>query len=204
MLRRRVQPVALGLGLAGTLLLLMAVHRAYAQDIPMDAVVQFGPAHPQPAPPGNHVLDPNEVTIRRGGTVTFQVNGGGHGVAIYEVEAKTTRADIIADLCPNGPGGPCVGATADPAREITDADAAVVVEIEAFRGVPSYDYAPGSLLRAIGGTGVFLNGSTAATPPAPGVRLAHRFTDSGRFLVICMNRFHAVNDYMFGFVNVVP
>ena len=84
----------------------------------------------------------------------------------------------------------------------------MIVAIEAFRGVVFYDYAPGSHLRAMGGSAVFLNGSTAApvppaTAPAPGVRLAQRFGDTGRFLVICTNRFHFVNDYMFGFVNVV-
>jgi hypothetical protein len=42
----------------------------------MEAIVQFGHAHPQPAAPHHHVLDPAEVTIRKRGTVTFQVNGG--------------------------------------------------------------------------------------------------------------------------------
>ena len=32
-----------------------------------------------------HVVVPDEVTIAKGGTVTFMVNGGGHGVAIYPV-----------------------------------------------------------------------------------------------------------------------
>jgi len=31
----------------------------------------------------------------------------------------------------------------------------------------------------------------------------YRFTKTGRYLVICMNRGHAINDWMFGFVNVV-
>jgi hypothetical protein len=30
-----------------------------------------------------------------------------------------------------------------------------------------------------------------------------RFDSNGRYLVICMNRSHALNDHMFGFVNVV-
>jgi len=30
-----------------------------------------------------------------------------------------------------------------------------------------------------------------------------QFTRTGRFLVICMNRAHAINDHMFGFVSVV-
>jgi hypothetical protein len=88
--------------------LITAVHRVYAQDVLTDPVVQFGPAHRQPLPPHHHALDPLEVTIRKGGNVTFQVNGGGHGVAIYEVEATTTRADIIDDLCPSGPEDPAL------------------------------------------------------------------------------------------------
>src|SRR5262245_7960238 len=73
-----------------------------------DATVQF--AMPQPQPPGagvpgspdnvsTHFLLPDEVTILKGGTVTFVVNGGGHGIAIHEVNKKTTRADVAAGLC---------------------------------------------------------------------------------------------------------
>jgi plastocyanin len=55
-----------------------------------------------PGSPGNvstHFLNPDDVTIVKGGTVTFVVNGGAHGVAIHEVDKKTTRADIAAGLC---------------------------------------------------------------------------------------------------------
>ena len=50
-----------------------------------DATVNFGQPQnqtPDPAPVGAavaHFLMPNDVTIRKGGTVTFVVNGGGHG-----------------------------------------------------------------------------------------------------------------------------
>ena len=49
--RRTLQPVAVGLGLVVTLSLITAVHRVYAQDVPMGAIVQFGlhirsPLHP--------------------------------------------------------------------------------------------------------------------------------------------------------------
>jgi hypothetical protein len=47
--------------------------------------------------------------------------------------------------------------------------------------------------------GGFLTGSGAA----PGNRLQVRFHKPGRYLIICMNRGHALNDHMFGFVNVV-
>jgi hypothetical protein len=51
-----------------------------------------------------HFLNPDDVTIRKGGTVTFVVNNGGHGIAIYPVNKKTTREDIAEDLCQGPPG----------------------------------------------------------------------------------------------------
>jgi len=64
--------------------------------------------------------------------------------------------------------------------------------------------------------GAFLTGSTppvaanpTATPPVvaspgtPGNRINVQFLKTGRYLVICMNRAHSLNDHMFGFVNVV-
>ena len=68
-----------------------------------DAVVDFGAAHPQPASPGHHILSPEEVTIFKGGTVTFIMNGTGHGLAIYPVSKNTTREHIAEDLCQGGP-----------------------------------------------------------------------------------------------------
>src|SRR5918993_1279776 len=64
-----------------------------------DAVVNFGhPVHPQPAAPNHHGLYPNDVTIFKGGTVTFTMHGAGHGIAIYPVSKNTTRAHIAEDL----------------------------------------------------------------------------------------------------------
>ena len=64
--------------------------------------------------------------------------------------------------------------------------------------------------------GAFLTGTTPpvaanpnATPPvvaspgATGNRINVQFLKAGRYLVICMNRAHSLNDHMFGFVNVV-
>ncbi|HYS27765.1 MAG TPA: hypothetical protein VEP46_19290, partial [Vicinamibacterales bacterium] len=69
--------------------------------------VNFGQPTPQtpdaattpPAPPSagaavTHFLDPNDLTIVKGDSVNFIVNGGGHGIAIHPVSKKTTRADI--------------------------------------------------------------------------------------------------------------
>ena len=46
--------------------------------------------------------------------------------------------------------------------------------------------------------GVALNGN-----PPLGHVVSHQFVKTGRYLVICMNRSHFLNDWMFGFVNVV-
>ena len=106
-----------------------------------DAVVQFGQTQPQPGGATTHFLDPDDVTIVEGGTVTFVVNGGGHGVAIYKVAKKTTRDDIWPDLC-NTPTATteedratralfCNGAagTANLKYQLTDRKGAIVVEL---------------------------------------------------------------------------
>ena len=58
-----------------------------------------------------HHLTPEEVTISKGGQVTFQVHGGGHGLAIYEVSKKTNREDLGQFLC----AGPDPASLVDPA-----------------------------------------------------------------------------------------
>jgi hypothetical protein len=48
-------------------------------------------------------------------------------------------------------------------------------------------------------------GTPTTIPPTvgPGNRIQVRFEEKGRYLVICQNRGHSLNDHMFGFVNVV-
>ena len=49
----------------------------------------------------------------------------------------------------------------------------------------------------------FLNGGTLpAGPTSNGQLLTYRFEKTGRYLVLCINRVHFLNDWMFGFVNV--
>jgi hypothetical protein len=43
---------------------------------------------------GNQVVVPDEVSIGKGGTVTFVVYGGGHGIALYPV-SKDPRATAL-------------------------------------------------------------------------------------------------------------
>lgn len=47
----------------------------------------------------------------------------------------------------------------------------------------------------------FLIGTTPTNPASNSVQI--RFTKTGRYLVICANRSHAIDDWMFGFVTVV-
>jgi len=213
------------------------------------ATVQFAMVQPQPPGAGvpgsndnvsTHFLNPDDVTIVKGGTVTFIVNGGGHGIAIHEVDKKTTRADVAEDLCDgnnneNGHGHEATdriaravtcNAAANTANQnfvITDAKGNVVIEpgVNVGAGVaqtnPRLDdpsssprllatsgASPGDTLSpaviASNRAGAFLTGTTLT---APGNRIEVQFTHTGRFLVICMNRAHSINDHMFGFVTVV-
>jgi hypothetical protein len=199
-----------------------------------DAAVDFGvlPAGPLGPPPClqtgaiggpadpcaylTHRLTPEEVTVGKGGQVTFQVHGGGHGLAIYKVGKKTGREDIGQFLC----AGPDPSTLEDPASHpcnldavnaaakhvITDArrDVVIVAEANLTNAHPDNRvwYEPGRLM-SMGGH-QFLNGGTVpAGPTSNGQLISYRFLEPGRYLVICMNRVHFLNDWMFGFVNVV-
>jgi plastocyanin len=229
-----------------------------------DATVHFGQAQPQtpdPAPVGasvTHFLDPDDVTIHKGGTVTFVVNGGGHGITIHPVSKNTTREDIAQDLCdgatPENPdrvvdrrtrAAVCNG-TATTATiingfnvivtgtqnldyQITDGKGNLIIQSGFNVNFPANpptpaivisnprldDSAHSDQILATSGrsgsgdksdpganpAGAFLTGS--APPATPGNRIRVQFERTGRYLVICMNRAHSLNDHMFGFVNVV-
>jgi hypothetical protein len=215
------------------------------QRIAKDAVVHFGQPQPQdPIAAATHLLFPDDVTIRRGGTVNFVVDGGGHGIAIHLVSRRTTREDVAADLCQGGANeadrvgrsAVCNGAvvvggitgTQNLAYQITDGREHLVIEVPentAAAPNPRVDDTEHSerLLSTSGGVrvcgpgesepacdssapgtdpaGAFLAGS--APPATPGVRIQVQFLKSGRYLVVCQNRAHLINDHMFGFVNVV-
>jgi hypothetical protein len=207
------------------------------QPVPADAAVDFGvlPTEPLgPAPcvqsgtgiggPADpcayklHILTPEEVTIRKGGQVTFQIHGGGHGFAIYEVSPNTTREELGQFLC----AGPdpatvtvtdlallqcnLVGANANARHVVLDGrdDVVLIAEPNVTNAHPDNRVwsEPGRLMSA--GGHQFLNGgSIPAGATSNGQLLTYRFLKSGRYLVICMNRVHFLNDWMFGFVNVV-
>ena len=168
-----------------------------------------------------HHLIPEEVTILKDGEVTFQVHGGGHAMAIYEVSKDTTRDEVGQFLCPGddpatisdptlhacGPAAPVPinVANANAQHVITDGhgDIVIVAAANVTNAHPDNRVwsIPGRLMSA--GGQQFLNGGTIpAGPTSNGQLITYQFLKNGRYLVICMNRSHFLNDWMFGFVNV--
>ena len=230
-----------------------------------DATVHFGAHQPQVNDPVagaavTHFLDPDEVSVHKGGSVTFVVNGGGHGIVIHPVSKDTTRNDIAADLC-DGTNNETADRVADRKNRNLVCNGAVVTTVTIngalvnVAGTQNLDYmitdgkdnliidpgfnvniaatpttpaivianprlddathteqvvatsgaSPGDTLNptaiAANKAGAFLTGS--ANPATVGNRIKVTFEKTGRYLVICMNRGHSLNDHMFGFVNVV-
>jgi hypothetical protein len=164
-----------------------------------------------------HHLIPEEVTVTKGGQVTFQVHGGGHGIMIYEVDKDTTRDDLGQFLCPGADPATLPAAAphacnlnavnANAEHLIADAKGDVVIVASAnpdnvnVHPLNRVWYEPGRLMSA--GAQQFLNGGTAPAGAASnGQLVSYRFLKNGRYLVMCMNRVHSLNDWMFGFVNV--
>ena len=162
-----------------------------------------------------HHLTPEEVTVLKGGQVTFQIHGGGHALHIYEVSKDTTREQIGQFLCDETDPS----TIADPAQHICNLSLANAnarhiildghddVVIDASPNVTNAHpdnrvwYEPGRLMSA--GGRQFLNGGTIpAGANSDGQLISYRFLKTGLYLVTCMNRVHFLNDWMFGFVNV--
>jgi hypothetical protein len=162
-----------------------------------------------------HVLTPEETTIAKGGQVTFQVHGGGHGFAIYEVSNDTTRQDLGQFLCAGTDPAeiadpnlhPCnlLATNANAMHTVQDGkgDVVLVAQTNVTNAHPDNRVwsEPGRLMS--GGGIQFLNGGTIPAGQASnGQLLTYRFLKTGRYLVLCINRVHFLNDWMFGFVNV--
>ena len=188
--------------LPAMMLAIVIAGSAGAQAVP-DAVVNFGAPHPQPPGPASNAMVPDEVTINKGEIVLFVVNGAAHRVSIYPVSNHTTRADIEEDLCQGG-AAVCNSAagTANLQYLITDGKGDLIIDTQTNVQQPFISYQPGLLFSA-GGPATL---TSSPVPPAvapPGHQVQVRFEKTGRYLVICSTRTHAVNDHMFGFVNVV-
>jgi hypothetical protein len=180
--------------------------------------IQSGTGIGGPADPCSymlHHLTPEETTIKQGGEVTFQIHGGGHGFAIYEVSKDTTRADLGQFLCegddpktiehPQDHVCNLSAANANKVHEVKDGHGQVV--IVARQNVTNAHpdnrvWSPENRLVSSGGM-QFLNGGTVpAGPGSNGQLITYQFLKNGRYLVLCINRVHFLNDWMFGFVNV--
>jgi hypothetical protein len=226
--------VAAGLVAAPLVVLAQNGDLTHQQQATADANVDFGVLPPGPLGPPPclqtgaiggpadpcsfklHHLTPEEVTIEKGGEVTFQIHGGGHAMAIYEVSKNTTRDDIGPFLCGNEDPtrmtdpvqheGCNLSPQADTARNILDGKGDVVIDVSQNVTNAHPDnrvWSPAGRLMSAGGF-QFLNGGTiAAGPGSNGQLITYRFLKTGRYLVHCMNRVHFLNDWMFGFVNVV-
>lgn len=165
-----------------------------------------------------HHLTPEEVTVEKGGEVTFQIHGGGHALSILEVSKNTTRDDIGQLLCA-GQDPSTITNTADHAcnlsaqannqHVILDGKGNVVIVASTNPNPPGAHpdnrvWYPSGRLMSAGGV-QFLNGGTTdatGTSGTGGQLVTYRFLKTGRYLVHCMNRTHFLNDWMFGFVNV--
>lgn len=225
-------PRALGVALFVMIILLPRIGWAQPNDLThqepavAEAFVHFGivPTAPLGPPPCSqtppfgvvsdpcifkaHRLSPEEVTIVKGGQVTYQFHNGGHSMAIYEVSKDTTRDQIGQALCPGADPATidlladhvCPAGNANATHLVTDGkgDVVLLVPPNATNVFPdsSVTYEPGRLMSAGGAVG--LNGNAPV-----GHVTSYRFLKTGRYLVICMNRSHFLNDWMFGFVNVV-
>ena len=100
----------------------------------------------------------------------------------------------------------CSAANANAKHVIPDGkgDVVIVAEANVTNAHPDNRVwsEPGRLM-SMGGH-QFLNGGTIpAGPTSNGQLISYRFLKTGRYLVICMNRTHFLNDWMFGFVDVV-
>ena len=174
-------------------------------NAPLDVLVNFGDPN-KLAGAANQVVVPDEATISKDGTVTFVVNGPGHGIAIYPVSDNTTREDITAQLCAHDPvTNACIDATfANGDHTIRDGKDNVIIVTGTNPPFARVDDSTDRLLATstqIGNLpGLFLEGTTATTT---GTQMQVRFPKHGRFLVTCMNRNHFLSNWMFGFVNVV-
>jgi hypothetical protein len=170
--------------------------------------------------------DTDEITINKNGLVTFVVNGGGHAISVYPVSRNTKRQDISEDLCNDKDGNTdvvarsatCAGAATSNLRYlVTDGKHDLVIDTDTNpptgHGLPARVYDPEHILLSVPGTpggfpgnaGGFLNGSVLNANGTVSNRdtVGYKFTRTGRFLVICMNRNHSINDWMFAFITVV-
>jgi len=221
-MNRRRASILIGIMVAFALAIPMSGRADDKNKTVQETIIDFGQPHPQLPAPQSHIIVPNETTIDKNGVVIFRVNGGGHAISVYPVSRDTTARDISEDLCNDSAGSTDVlvraavcnaaAGTQNTQHLVTDGDGHLVIDTDTnppvARGMVGRVYDPNHILLAVPGTpgaGGFLTGSAqpvAGGPITPGNVAGYKFLKTGRYLVICMNRSHSINDWMFGFINV--
>src|SRR5262245_32587352 len=172
---------------------------------PQDVIVNFGDPVTL-AGAANQVLVPNDTAVHKGGTVTFVVNGGGHGIALYPVSKNTTREELppqlsVHEQTTNARVHPTFANGDHTIRHGKDRIVTVTGTNPPFQRVDDPTDRLLATSTQLGGVpGVFLTGTTATTV---GTQLQFRFAKTGRYLAVCMNRGHFLANWMFGFISVV-
>jgi len=160
-----------------------------------------------------HHLTPEESAVDKGGEITFQFHGGGHAFAIYEVDKKVTREDIGQFLCPgldpstiaDPDDHPCNLSVDNAAAQhlIVAGNDTLIVPANVTNAHPDNRvWVVDGRLMSAGGRQFMNGGAIPAGATSDGQLVTFRFEKNGRYLIICMNRVHFLNDWMFGFVNV--
>ena len=212
--RRTILVGALALAVAvGGPMIGKAQDRGRDQDRDKDQVVgvqellvDFGRPGTTGGTPANHFIDfTNGTVVNKGGTVVFRPNQGGHGVSVYAVSENTTADDIRAALCPQR--STCDAAFIAGAHVIIDGRGEVVAETGTNPPFARVDDAGRILVgtaaqAANTAPGRFHQGVPANAANGP-EQIRIKFSKTGRYLAICMNRNHSINDWMFGLFDVV-
>ena len=171
-----------------------------------ELLVEFGRPGTAGGTPANHFIDfLNGTAVNRGGTVVFRVNQGGHGVSVYAVSKNTSREVIRAGLCPTR--NTCTAAFIAGDHLIMDGEGNVVVDTGTNPPFARVDDAGRILVGTAAQAtdtvaGRFHQGVAANAANGP-EQIRIKFSKKGRYLAICMNRNHSINDWMFGLFDVV-
>jgi len=168
-------------------ILVMAV-MASSAVVYADKKVSFGdPNFPTPGDPNNHVMIPDEVTVKVGETVRFQVHGF-HQVLVYEVPGGTMPANVhIGDDGIIRVGG----------VEILDTN---VVDPIMAHFPPNFIHHHNDRFIAAGAT--VRDFDTAVVDRDEGLNINLTFMMPGTYLALCGVQPHTVRDRMIGVINV--
>lgn len=153
-----------------------------------DKKIDFGdPNFPAPMDPRNHVLIPNEVTVKVGETVRFQVHGL-HQVMVYEVPQGTTLSDVDID-----------------ATSIT-VDGTLILNTNVFDPVhsPMPNFIHDHNVNFVAAGANPRDFDIAVVDRDEGLNINLTFAIPGTYLVLCGVQPHTVNDKMIGIVTVEP